>query len=132
MTLRTLIFDWDGTLHNTEALYGRAFQRAYAWLAEEGYAPERHYSHREVSVYLGMNAPEMWNTFMPELPQAVKEHCSAMIGEQMVSEIYAGNAILYPSAAETLAARKGGGLPAGFPLQLQARLSGGPPEGVRP
>ncbi len=109
MLLNTLIFDWDGTLHNTEALYGRAFRRAYSWLVAEGYAPERHYTDREVSVYLGMSAPVMWNTFMPQLPQAAKEHGSALIGAQMVAEIDAGNAVLYPGATEALTALRAAG-----------------------
>ena len=107
--LNTLIFDWDGTLHNTEALYGRAFRKAYAWLAAEGYAPKRSYTDREVSIYLGMSAPEMWNTFMPELPQPVKDTCSSLIGQAMVEEIDAGKALLYPGAPDTLTALKEAG-----------------------
>jgi phosphoglycolate phosphatase len=107
--LRTLIFDWDGTLHNTLALYGRAFRKAYDWLTEEGYAPKRHYADEEISHYLGMSAPVMCNTFMPELPQNVKDTASALIGHSMVGEVEAGKAILYPGAVETLEALKEAG-----------------------
>jgi phosphoglycolate phosphatase len=100
--IRTLIFDWDGTLHNTARLYGSAFRKAYRWLVSQGLAPERVYTDGEVSCYLGMNAPDMWNRFMPQLPQAIKDQASAMIGQEMVSAIQAGRAELYPGAAETL------------------------------
>lgn len=102
MSSYTLIFDWDGTLHNTKHLYGTAFRTAYSWLVSEGYAPEKEYTDDMVSIYLGMNAPVMWNTFMPQLPQEVKEHCSAMIGEHMVNAVRSGSAILYPGALEVL------------------------------
>lgn len=100
--LRTLIFDWDGTLHNTKSLYGRSFRKGYGWLVEQGYAPERQYSDEEVSIYLGMSAPDMWNHFMPHLPPAVKEQISGRIGAAMVEEVLAGYAILYPGALEVL------------------------------
>ena len=102
MSIRTLIFDWDGTLHNTKALYGRAFRRAYGWLAEEGYAPKRFYTDEEVAVYLGMSAPVMWKTFMPQLPDEVWQHASQLIGDSMVTEVEAGKAILYPGTEEAL------------------------------
>lgn len=105
--IRTLIFDWDGTLHNTAHLYGCAFRSAYGWLASEGYAPVREYSDEEVSIYLGMNAREMWNRFMPQLPQEVKEQASAMIGQRMVSAIQAGQATLYPGTEDVLEQLKG-------------------------
>lgn len=91
----TLIFDWDGTLHNTLHLYGQAFRCAYQELVQLGYASPRYYSDEEVSVYLGMNAPDMWNTFMPELPQTAKQAASNRIGLEMVRLIEQGEAVLY-------------------------------------
>jgi phosphoglycolate phosphatase len=109
MAIQTLIFDWDGTLHNTKALYGNAFRCAYQWLVAEGYAPAHDYTDDEVSGYLGMNAKVMWNTFMPQLPQPVKEQASDIIGRHMVDGIRSGKAVLYPGALETLAALKQAG-----------------------
>ena len=91
----TLVFDWDGTLHDTLHLYGRAFRCAYEELVRLGYAPPRIYSDREVSIYLGMNAVDMWNAFMPELPQAVRQAASERIGSEMVKLIRQGEAVLY-------------------------------------
>lgn len=98
----TLIFDWDGTLHNTKHLYGCAFRIAYRWLVSQSYAPEKTYTDEEVSIYLGLNARDMWNTFMPSLPQHVKETASDLVGREMVAAVLAGKAVLYPGAAKTL------------------------------
>lgn len=118
----TIIFDWDGTLHDTAHLYGCAFRTAYTWLEQGGYVPDRIYSDEDVSVFLGMNAMDMWDAFMqrettgrenasvkaaarrlrakgmtiPLLPEAVKNRASAMIGEEMVRAVRAGHARLYP------------------------------------
>ena len=100
--IRTLIFDWDGTLHDTGRLYGCAFRKAYGWLVSGGWAPERDYRDEEVTCYLGMNAPDMWNRFMPRLPQEIKNRASGIIGREMISRVEAGGAVLYPGAEETL------------------------------
>ena len=100
--IRTLIFDWDGTLHDTGRLYGSAFRRAYSWLVSRGWAPERDYRDEEVTCYLGMNAHDMWNRFMPQLPQEIKNRASDIIGREMIARIEAGEAVLYPGTEETL------------------------------
>ena len=100
--IRTLIFDWDGTLHDTGRLYGRAFRKAYRWLVEQGHAPEREYRDAEVTCYLGMNARDMWDCFMPHLPRDVKNQASSIIGGEMIAEIDAGRAVLYPGAVQAL------------------------------
>lgn len=98
----TLIFDWDGTLHNTKHLYGSAFRTAYNWLVSEGYAPRRYYTDEEISIYLGMNSREMWQTFMPHLPQHMKEKASELVGREMLVAVNTGKAELYPGTMEML------------------------------
>lgn len=98
----TVIFDWDGTLHNTKKLYAHAFRKAYSWLVEEGYAKPREYTEDEVSIYLGMNAPDMWNAFMPELPDDIWKHASSIIGGEMASSVANGKAVLFNGVPELL------------------------------
>ncbi len=98
----TIIFDFDGTLHNTKRLYGCAFRKAYAMLVREGYAPEHNYSDEEVSCWLGVNAPDMWNSFMPDLPLEMKHKAGSMIGSEMIEGILGGNAVLFDGITEML------------------------------
>ncbi len=97
-----ILFDFDGTLHNTKKLYGDAFRRAYEYLVKEGYAEERYYSDDDVSKYLGVTAPEMWKSFMPDLPKETVKKASGIIGDEMLEGILGGRAVLYDGITETL------------------------------
>ena len=97
-----LVFDFDGTLHNTAHLYGCAFRKAYAWLVAEGQAPEREYTDEDLTKWLGVSAPDMWHRFMPQLEDRVWRKASSIIGQEMVRQITEGNALLYPGIPETL------------------------------
>ena len=97
-----LVFDYDGTLHNTAGLYGKAFRRGYAWLVKEGYAEDVYRSDEEMSKYLGMNPIDMWQTFMPDLPEDVRAHASAMVGAGMAEGVEKGDAVFFDHVTEVL------------------------------
>ena len=97
-----LLFDFDGTLHNTKHLYGCAFRKGYDMLVAEGFAPEHYYADDDVSKYLGVNAPDMWNSFMPDLPEEMKHKASMRIGEELINGILNGQAVLYDGVTEVL------------------------------
>lgn len=80
----TLIFDYDGTLHNTMIIYESAFRRCFAWLVESGYTQEQKISVEKIAGWLGMNSRDMWNSFLPELSDEIKEKASRMVGNTMV------------------------------------------------
>ena len=90
-----LIFDYDGTVHNTARLYGCAFRKAYERLTADGYAEEHYYSDEYMSKYLGMTADEMWQEFMPDLPPDITKRTSAEVGSEMVNQVFTGSAVLY-------------------------------------
>lgn len=108
--VETLIFDYDGTLHNSIALYGPAFRKAFDYLIKEvpnevlksGYSLDKKWSDREISHWLGFTKDEMWNDFMPLLADAYKDTAGQMIGNEMLSLMDQGQATLYPKALETL------------------------------
>ncbi|WP_195990167.1 HAD family hydrolase [Clostridium sp. D53t1_180928_C8] len=100
--MKYIIFDYDGTLHNSIKIYMPAFNKAYDYLVSNGYAEEREFTEFEVSQYLGLSAKDMWNSFMPNLPNCEKEKCSSIIGEAMVEYISLGQAELYAGSVETL------------------------------
>lgn len=105
----TLIFDYDGTLHDTAAPYGVAVREAAAWLTEQGCPPERELTDAALSRYLGMTAPEMWADFMPGLDETLRQEASARIGQAMIRQVLGGQSRLYPGIPEALDALRQAG-----------------------
>lgn len=106
---KILVLDWDGTIHNTSHLYGIAFRKTYQWMLNHGYVdtsiyPDEaeHFNDLYMERYLGMNSKDMWNSFMPELSDELKEEASKRVGDGMVAQIEAHEAVLYPGALEVL------------------------------
>ncbi len=91
----TLVFDYDGTLHNTLRIYERAFRQCYQWLVSEGHMAEQSVSTEKISGWLGMNSKEMWNSFQPGLPADIKEKAENIIGASMVEQIINNKAVWY-------------------------------------
>lgn len=100
--IRTIFFDYDGTIHNSIKIYGPAFRKAYAYLIQEGLVDKRDWTDKEISYWLGFNPQEMWKTFMPALDESIRNKCSAIIGEEMKSLTEKGSPELYEGAPETL------------------------------
>ena len=55
-SMKNLIFDYDGTLHETMRIYGPAFRKNYENLVSRGLAPAREFSDAEISGWLGFTA----------------------------------------------------------------------------
>ena len=79
MMTKTIIFDYDGTIHHTLGIYEPAFRETYQWLTEQKVTEEREIGSVEIAGWLGLNSKEMWNTFLPELDQSYKEQASRMV-----------------------------------------------------
>ncbi|WP_326907963.1 HAD family hydrolase [Sedimentibacter sp. MB31-C6] len=97
-----LIFDYDGTIHNSITIYRPAFERAYEYLTSLGLAKERSWNELEIARWLGYSSKEMWDIFMPSLSKYHKEKCSQIIGETMLKLIDEGRAQLYTHSTEVL------------------------------
>ena len=98
----TLVFDYDGTIHNTILIYLEAFNKCYKWLVNNKYVQEENIPPERISGWLGMNARDMWNSFQPDLSQEIKDIASAKIGSEMISGILNGRAKWYPNTVQTL------------------------------
>jgi len=107
--IKTIFFDYDGTLHNGLKIYAPAFRTAYAYLVENGFAHARDWTDEEISYWLGFNPVDMWNTFMPDLDDKTKTTCTDIISAVMKSLTELGKAELYEGSEEVLAYLKNKG-----------------------
>ena len=96
--VKTIIFDYDGTIHNTLGIYEPAFREAYQWLAEQNVVEEQKIETAQIAGWLGLNSKEMWDTFLPELDQRYKDQASAIVGDSMVRQIRKHRAVWYPGS----------------------------------
>lgn len=99
---KNIIFDYDGTLHDSIKIYAPAFREAYKYLVEKGYVSEREWHDSEISNWLGYSSKDMWNNFMPNLPNKEKEKCSNIIGLHMIKCLDDNLAQLYKNSIDTL------------------------------
>lgn len=100
--IKTIFFDYDGTIHNSIEIYTPAFNKAYGFLADNGLVKEKTWKNEELVKWLGYNSKDMWQAFMPELPESFKEQASKIVGKEMLENIINKKAVLYEGALDTL------------------------------
>ncbi len=100
--MKNLIFDYDGTLHETMRIYGPAFRKNYELLVSRDLAEPREFSDTEIGYWLGFTAGDMWNRFAPSLSDEEKAACSFRIQEEMRRLIEDGTAQLYPCVPDMM------------------------------
>lgn len=98
----TLVFDYDGTIHETLRIYEPAFRRCLQYLQEAGFVDEKEVSTDRLKGWLGVNSKDMWLDFMPDLSEEIRQQASKMVGEGMIENIASGHARWYENAVETL------------------------------
>lgn len=107
--IKTIIFDYDGTIHQTLGIYEPAFRETYQWLTEQKVSEEQKIASSKIAGWLGLNSKEMWDTFMPELDQKYKDQASKMVGERMIEQVRKHKAVWYPGAEKMLTTLKNQG-----------------------
>lgn len=101
--MTTIIFDYDGTLHESMFIYVPAFKKAVHYLNTKNLLDKRDYTDAEISKWLGFTAKEMWQSFAPHISKEEQGVCSQIIGNEMLRLIEIGEAKLYPQTLEVLA-----------------------------
>lgn len=99
---KTLIFDYDGTIHETLRIYEPAMRNCVDTLIAQGILPNQTLTTKQISSWLGMSAKAMWQEFAPSLEQQLRDQASAMVGEHLEKLVKEGKARWYPGAEETL------------------------------
>ena len=107
--VKTIYFDFDGTIHNSVKIYAPAFKKAYDFLVEKNKANPREWKNEEISKWLGFTRKEMWDNFMKDLEEPYKNQASMIIGKEMQNLMLSGNAILYENAKDVLGELKSRG-----------------------
>ncbi|MDD2217703.1 MAG: HAD hydrolase-like protein [Eubacteriales bacterium] len=100
--MANLIFDYDGTLHESLYIYAPSFRLGYSDLVRRGLAADIKFSDDGISQWLGFSVKDMWESFMPELPQHERALCGGIIGDEMIRLTLSGKAKLYPGAETVL------------------------------
>ncbi len=60
--IKTIYFDYDGTLHNSIKIYAPAFKKAYDFLVENNYAKQKMWRDEEIAKWLGYTSKILWGT----------------------------------------------------------------------
>ena len=107
--MANIIFDYDGTIHNSMLTYAPAFRDTMKWLSDNGYIAPKEYTDAEISCWLGFNSTDMWSSFHPELDPEIREKARIMLGNDMAERIERGEGALYDGAAEMLISLKKSG-----------------------
>ncbi len=98
----TLIFDYDGTIHDCFQIYAPAVQAAYDDLVSKGQASPYEIPMSSIKQWIGITPEEMWNQLMPCLPQEQKEYAIHFVMHQMIALVNQGKAVWYPGANQVL------------------------------
>lgn len=91
-----LLFDYDGTLHDCLHIYAPAVRAVYGRMARRGLVPQRPLRDAEIRTWIGLTPDEMWARLAPDLPGAEKQAAASQVGQQMLQQVRAGRARLYP------------------------------------
>jgi phosphoglycolate phosphatase len=100
--MKTLFFDYDGTIHKTLEIYRPAFEQAKKWLITENVLPSSDFDQLDLSQFLGMAPKTMWDLFLPNKSNEIKEKASSIVSNEMKRLIEANQAIWYEHAEATL------------------------------
>ncbi|QHT46238.1 HAD hydrolase-like protein [Bacillus sp. SB49] len=98
---KSVIFDMDGTLFQTNLVLESALDDAFDYLRNsgkwEGQTPIELY--REI---MGVPLPEVWKALMPDHSEEDRRLTDAFFLARLLHHIKEGNGALYPHAGETL------------------------------
>lgn len=97
----TLIFDFDGTLHNTAVSYHKALAYGARAARSRGWG-EISISRGQAESLLGCPPGEAWSRLAPGLDEVCRSELTALVGQEMDRLIVAGEGALYPQVHETL------------------------------
>jgi len=100
--IKTVYFDYDGTLHDSIKIYAPAFRKAYDYLVELKKAPVQEHSDEEIAKWLGYTNHEMWNIFMNDLDVSTRKQADNIVKNEIKDQMRQGRARLFDNIIEVL------------------------------
>ncbi len=100
--IKTIYFDFDGTLHDSIKIYAPSFRKGYDFLVENKKAEHKIWQDEEIQKWLGYTSKEMWDNFIKDLDETFKKKVSSIIGKEMQNQFHLGNAKLYDNSLAIL------------------------------
>ena len=104
-----LIFDYDGTLHDTAWIYWQGINGSLKTLSNEGFIKPKEITIEEAAGWLGYPSGDAWESMVPGLPKEIKERTIRETGKRMDLLIREGKSQLYPGVIELLERLKSDG-----------------------
>lgn len=101
-SVKTIIFDYDGTLHQSMDIYYPAFMKAYRHLKQTKQLPHQSWQKEDVKKFLGQTPNEMWQSLLPDAADPIRLEASGIIKDAMIDQIQNMKAKLYDGAENVL------------------------------
>lgn len=100
--VKSIIFDFDGTLHNTLKIYYPAFSSGVEFLREHGYAKDFELNDKNVSKFLGEKPNFAYDLIAKGADEKLKREVMALVGKKMDENIKNGLGELYDDSKKVL------------------------------
>ncbi len=97
----TIVWDYDGTLHNSMRIYAPAVRSVFTDLKQWGLVEEVPEDKR-IREWIGLTRQDMWCQAAPQLDQEQQDSAGLMVGHLMRELGLQGQARLYPGAERVL------------------------------
>ena len=91
----TVVFDFDGTIHDTMRIYEPAFNVGYQTLVDRGLAEPHTFTRDELRWNVGLTAREAWAMIEPNLTWEQVQPSTEVVGDVMLAMMAAGQGGLY-------------------------------------
>ena len=100
--VKSIIFDFDGTLHNTIKIYYPAFSSGVELLREHGFARDFELSEKNVAKFLGEKPNFAYELIARGADENLKKKVMALVGKNMDENIKKGIGELYDGTIKVL------------------------------
>ena len=100
--VKSIIFDFDGTLHNTLKIYYPAFSSGVDFLKEHGFAKDFELNEKNVSRFLGEKPNFAYDLIAKGADEKLKREVMALVGKKMDENIKNGVGELYEGTIKVL------------------------------